>query len=161
MKIQKLMTTDPRCCRAGDSLSAAARLMWEGDIGSVPVVDEERCVVGMITDRDITMAAYHSDRRLSDLRVQDVMANKVVACRPDDDVDVADRLMRHHQIRRVPITNRNGQLLGVVSLTDLARRAASDRLLTSPQISGPRVIVTLAAISEPRAGLGDTQRSPT
>lgn len=159
MKVQKLMSKTPKCCRATDSLQQAAQLMWTCDIGSLPVVDQQERIIGMITDRDISMSAFHNDRPLSAIKVGEAMASNVVSCRPDDEVAVADLLMRNNQIRRLPITDRNGQLLGMVSLNDLARKAAQDRLLSSPQVSGSTVVVTLAAISEPRTTIGDTLRA--
>ena len=150
MNVQSLMTKNPKCCRADDALSSAAHLMWECDIGSVPVVDHEQRVVGMITDRDICMAAYFQDRPPSQIRVQEAMASKIIACRPDDDIKTAERLMRDNQIRRLPIIDREGHLLGVVSVNDLARKAASDRHLSSPQVGETGVVTTLAAIAAPR-----------
>ena len=150
MNVQSLMTKDPKCCRAEDSLRTAAHLMWECDIGSIPVVDQEQRVVGMITDRDICMDAYFQDRPVSEIRVHQAMASKVIACRPEDDVKTAERLMRDNQIRRLPVINRQGHLLGVVSVNDLARRAASDRHLSAPQLAETGVLTTIAAIAAPR-----------
>jgi CBS domain-containing protein len=150
MNVQSLMTRNPKYCSADESLSAAAYKMWEGDIGSIPVVDAEQRVIGMITDRDICMAGCFRDRPLAEIRVQEAMASKIVACRPDDDVKAAERLMRDNQIRRLPIIDRDGHLLGVVSVNDLTRKAASDRHLTSPQVGETGVVTTLAAIGAPR-----------
>jgi CBS domain-containing protein len=148
--VQSLMTKDPKCCRPEESLRTAAYLMWECDIGSIPIVDQEHRVVGMITDRDICMAGYFQDRPLSDISVRQAMASKIVACRPEDDVKTAERLMRDNQIRRLPVINREGHLVGIISVNDLARRAASDRHLSSPQVGETGVVTTLAAIASPR-----------
>jgi CBS domain-containing protein len=150
MNVESLMTKDPKCCRADESLRTAAYLMWECDIGSLPVVDQEHRVIGMITDRDICMAGYFQDRPLSDIRVHQAMASKIVACRPEDDVTTAERLMRDNQIRRLPIIDRQGHLMGVVSVNDLARKAASDRHLSSPRVGETGVVTTMAAIASPR-----------
>jgi CBS domain-containing protein len=150
MNVQSLMTKDPKCCRAEESLRTAARVMWECDIGSIPVVDQEHRVVGMITDRDICMAAYFHDRSLSNIAVHQAMANKVVTCRPEDDVKTAQKLMRDHQLHRLPVIDREGHLLGVVSVKDLARKAASDRHMSSPPVPELGVVTTLAAIAAPR-----------
>ena len=151
MIVQSLMTKNPKCCRSEESLKTAAQIMWECDIGSIPVVDREQRVVGMITDRDICMAAYFQDRPLSEVQVHQAMSSKIVACRPDDDVKTAERLMRDNQVRRVPVIDRNGHLLGVMSVNDLARKAASDRHLSSPQVGEAGVVTTMAAIATPRA----------
>jgi CBS domain-containing protein len=150
MNVQSLMTKNPKCCRADEALSTAAYLMWECDIGSLPVVDQEHQVVGMITDRDICMAAYFQDRPLSQIPVHQVMASQIVTCRPEDDVKTAERLMRDNQIRRLPIIDREGHLMGVVSINDLARKAASDQHLSSPRVGETGVVTTLAAIASPR-----------
>jgi CBS domain-containing protein len=150
MNVQSLMTKNPKCCRAEESLRTAAYLMWECDIGSIPVVDQDHRVVGMITDRDICMAGYFQDRPLSDIQVRQAMASQIVACRPEDDVKTAERLMRDNQIRRLPIIDREGHLMGVVSVNDLARKAASDRHLSSPQVGETGVVATMAAIASPR-----------
>jgi CBS domain-containing protein len=150
MNVQSLMTKNPKSCRAEESLRTAAYLMWECDIGSIPVVDHDHHVVGMITDRDICMAAYFRDRTLSDIRVHEAMASSIVACKPEDDVKTAERLMRDNQIRRLPVIDREGRLLGVLSVNDLARRAATDRHLSSPQVAETGVVTTIAAIAAPR-----------
>ena len=150
MNVQSLMTRNPKCCHAGDPIQCAARMMWECDIGSLPVVDSEQRVVGMITDRDICMATFFQDRPPSQIRVQDAMATKIIACRPEDDVRSAERLMQDNQIRRLPVIDRNGHLLGVVSINDFARKAATDRHLSSPQVGEAVVVTPLAAIELPR-----------
>ena|SRR5688572_23658514 len=150
MMVQSLMTPNPKCCRADEPIQCAARMMWECDIGSLPVVDGEKRVVGMITDRDICMATYFQDRSPSQILVQDAMATKIIACRPDDDVRSAERLMQDNQIRRLPVIDRDGHLLGMISINDFARKAATDRHLSSPQVGEAGVVTTLAAISMPR-----------
>src|SRR3954463_4799147 len=151
MIVQSLMTKNPKCCRSEESLKRAAHIMWESDIGSMPVVDRERRVVGMITDRDICMAANFQDRPLSEIQVHQAMASKIVACRPGDEIKTVERLMRDNQVHRVPVIDRDGHLLGVLSVNDLARKAASDRHLSSPQVGEAGVVTTLAAIAAPRS----------
>lgn len=150
MNVQSLMTQNPKCCRADESIKDAACMMWECDIGSLPVVDVDQRVVGMITDRDICMATYFQDRAPSQIQVQEAMATKIIACRPDDDIKSAERLMQDNQIRRLPVIDRNGRLLGMVSVNDFARKAATDRHLSSPQVGEAGVVTTLAAIAMPR-----------
>jgi CBS-domain-containing membrane protein len=77
-------------------------------------------VVGMITDRDICMSALFSGKPLADLRVADAMSRSVRTCRPSDRPAEVERVMREQQIRRVPVTTRTGELLGIVSLADFA-----------------------------------------
>ena len=95
MRIEQLMTKSPKTCRPDSSLSHAARLMWENDFGCLPVTegDESGRLVGMITDRDICMAAYFAGRALNEIQVADAMTKDVRACNPGDD---ARRSQVHH-----------------------------------------------------------------
>ena len=155
MKVQSLMTRNPKYCHKGDSLKAAAQVMWDCDIGSVPVVDQAERVIGMITDRDICMAGYTRDQRLSEITVDQAMSRKVFSCRPDEDIEMAERVMQNEQIRRLPVTDHNQRLMGVVSLSDIVREAARQRYQRSPQVAEHEVVATMAAIAEPRSnGVG-------
>lgn len=145
MKIAQMMTMDVKTCRKHDTLERAAQLMWDHDIGSVPVVDDSGQVVGMVTDRDACMAAYTQGQPLHRLLVTVAMTNHVVACRPgDSDVAVA-RLMAKHKIHRIPVVDDDQKPIGIVSLNDLALAMASRR--EPPAVE---VATTLAAICEHR-----------
>src|SRR5262245_7927747 len=121
MKIRELMTKHVATVRPTDSTAVAARLMWDSDCGAVPVLDDEGCVIAMITDRDICMAALMRDRAPSAIPVADVMSRDLHACGPEDNVSAAEQTMRGHQIRRLPIVDRERRLLGVLSLADIVR----------------------------------------
>lgn len=125
MKISKLMQTNVKTCRTSDSLRRAAQLMWEHDIGAVPVVDDQQHLAGVITDRDIAMAAFLSGRGLGDLPVERSMSREVVTCTPDATVSDCAALMAERQVRRIPVVDGDGVLAGVVSLSDLARTTSS------------------------------------
>jgi CBS domain-containing protein len=126
MNISQFMTKNVLTCHADDSLSRAAQLMWEHDCGCVPVVDEHGHVQGMITDRDICMAAFTQGKRLDEIPVASAMSREVLAASPGDDVDRVAELMSKRQVRRIPVVDGQHQLVGVLSLADLAR-ALSDR----------------------------------
>ena len=121
MNVEQLMTKNVKTCTANDTLELAARLMWENDCGSVPVVDDDRRVVGMITDRDVCMAGYTQGLQYWQIPVAVAASKLVFAVRPTDSVQQAEELMRTQQVRRVAVTNERGQLVGVLSLGDLAR----------------------------------------
>jgi CBS domain-containing protein len=147
MKIQDLMTTGARACRASDNLSVAAQAMWEGDLGWLPVLDEDRRVVGVITDRDITMAAHLRGSPLWALSVGDAMAKVVYTVASDERLRAASRLMAEHQLRRLPVVDADGRLAGVVTLATFAQAAAGNgRLPVKPR----EVAGMLAAITAPR-----------
>jgi CBS domain-containing protein len=150
MKIRELMSVPVSVCRAGDSLESAARQMWSCDIGALPVVDDVRRVVGMITDRDLCMAALHTGRPLAELRVEGAMAREPIACGPDDAFAVARELMAEHQLHRLPVVDRERRLVGIVTLNDLALEADHERSFSSTELRPEDVAFVLAAIGSPR-----------
>jgi len=149
MKVSEIVVRDIASCRADDSLAEAARIMWDRDCGVVPVTDEEGSLCGIITDRDICMAALLQGLPLSQVSVQQSMSRDVHACGPDDDVNSVHALMRESQIRRVPVVDEN-RLVGIVSLNDLAMRAVSGGRNATPS-ARLQVAETLAAICRHRA----------
>jgi CBS domain-containing protein len=147
MKIKELMTRDVATCAPDDSLAEPARIMWERDCGFVPVMNQARQLVGVITDRDVCMAAYTQGKSLSQIPVTAAMATKVYTCREDDDVPAVHATMRRYQVHRVPVVDRAGRLAGVVSLSDVARKIAkAPNAATKADIAD-----TLAEICRPRA----------
>lgn len=151
MKIEELMTKEPASCRPEESLNAAARIMWEHDCGCVPVTGESSRLVGMLTDRDICMAAYFENRPLSEIPVSEAMSKRIQACRPDDPIAAAETTMQENQIRRLPVIDADGRLLGIVSLADIAREAELERARKKRrEVKEEDVARTLAAISRPR-----------
>jgi CBS domain-containing protein len=120
MDVKRLMKHEVRTCRPDDSLNTAAQIMWEEACGSVPVLDEESRPIGFLTDRDICMAAYTQGRPLGDLKVESAMARSIVSCGSDDDLAHAMRLMRNNSLRRLPVVDSRGVLVGLLSLDDIA-----------------------------------------
>lgn len=147
MRIQDLMSRPAVTCAQDDSLDAAARLMWEHDCGTVPVLGDDGKVVGILTDRDICMAAYTQGRPLSAIRAATAMARQVYSCHPDEAIEAAEELMADKHIRRLPVVDAEGHPVGVLSLNDLARSVASAGENDGAQRA---VVRTLAAICEPR-----------
>lgn len=126
MKIESLMHRNVRATRPWDSALEALRSMWEGDCGVLPVVDAGGRVTGIVTDRDLAMAAMLRGQELSELHVDDVASRPVVACMEDGSVSVVHALMRKHQIRRLPVIDARGRLVGIVTLADVLRNALDD-----------------------------------
>jgi CBS domain-containing protein len=149
MNVQQLMANHVCSCHPGDTLETAARLMWNHDLGFLPVV-EGRSVIGTITDRDICMAAYTRGALLRDLIVGAVMAREVFSVAPTDSVEAAEKLMRAHQLHRLPVVQ-DGELLGVLSVNDLVREATRElpRLLFR-EVSLEGVADTLVAVNASR-----------
>lgn len=137
-----------RSCQPSDTLNDAARLMWELDCGAVPVVDQAGRLVGIITDRDICMAAYTRGQALAALSVENTMCSELVTATPKDSLGSIASLMRHRQVRRIPIVD-EGKLVGMVALSDIARHIEAERRFSTG--AALELAHTLAAISEPRA----------
>jgi CBS domain-containing protein len=149
MYVQDVMTRPAITCHVNDSLDVAARRLWDHDCGALPVVNDEGKVTGMITDRDICMAALTQGRPLCELLVNLAMAKHVIAVAPEQTVADAEQLMARHQVRRLPVLDATNQPLGVLSLHDLAAEALRPDTLMKHGVS--KVAQTLAAIGQPRA----------
>jgi CBS domain-containing protein len=148
MRVADVMSSPPYTVRPSESLVRAAQIMWNEDTGVVPVVDGERRAIAMITDRDICMAAYTQGRSLGELRVEQAMSKVIYTCHPEDKLSAAERTMRVHQVRRLPVVDDAGRILGVLSLNDVCRARAESPLasLTSD------VLTTLAEIGKSPRG---------
>jgi CBS domain-containing protein len=143
-----LMTGSPVTCAPTDSLAQAMIRMWDHDIGWLPIVGDGR-VVGVLTDRDAGMAASIRGKRMDEITVDSVMSRDVRSCLPQAGIQDILLVMRTHRVRRVPVIDGYGHLLGVVTLGDIAR---------APEGQGARagrhaadVGSTLAEISAPHA----------
>jgi CBS domain-containing protein len=149
MKVQNLMTAKVETCWADDSLEVSAKIMWEKDCGFVPVVDAEYRVTGVLTDRDICMAAYTQGKKLAEITVRSAMAHQVFTCRDDEPIRAAEELMRDAQVRRLPVVDADGRLVGVISLGDIAGEEHYERHARNQEVTADEVADTLAAISAP------------
>jgi CBS domain-containing protein len=144
MKVQDVMTYGVQTCRPESNLAEAAMQMWQGDFGVLPVVTRAGKVIGMITDRDICMAAATKHRDPADIKVRQVVSGRVYGCSPDTDIHEALKIMRQKKVRRLAIVNTDdGKLAGILSLNDLARTAHEHPWLP---LSAQDVEETLSAI---------------
>jgi CBS domain-containing protein len=150
MKISQVMKTDVEICEPDDNLAAAAGRMWDCDIGCLPVVDGAGQVIGMVTDRDICMAALTRGQALHEIPVSVAMAKEVLSCPPDATLIEAEEIMRSGQVRRLPVIDSDACLVGIVSLNDLALLADREIGRKNRDLSAQEVTATLAAISQPR-----------
>jgi CBS domain-containing protein len=148
MRVEQIMSRPAVTCRQDDSLNTAAGLMWTNDCGVVPVIGDDGAVVGVLTDRDVCMAAYIQGKPLWEIPVSRAMAKEVFSCHPDESLEAAERFMTQKRVRRLPVVDGEGRPVGVISLNDIAREAAD-----SPKGNGAlrEVASTLAAICQPRA----------
>ncbi len=122
MKAREIMTANPVCCTASDTIQHAAKLMAQRDCGCLPVVDDlqSRRVIGTLTDRDITCRCT-AEGKGPDALVRDAMSSEASCCVADDDVRTIERLMSERQVRRIPIVDDGGGCIGIVAQADLAR----------------------------------------
>ena len=128
MKVQDVMTYDVQTCRPETNLADAAMRMWRDDCGVLPVVADGQKVVGMITDRDICMAAATKHRDPANIRVSEVTSGKVYSCSADADIHEALKIMQDKQVRRLPIISaEDGRLQGLLSMNDVALKAQGGR----------------------------------
>ena len=159
MKVRDIMTCVVYTCLPQDTLDAAAEIMREVDCGCVPVVEAANGrVLGMITDRDICLAAFLSGLPLRALRIDSVMEGAVQTCIPEDDVTKAADVMRHARIRRLPVVNGGGEIVGILSLNDMAR--ATKRAGNPNGVRPEEVVGILASISVPRGAEEPGSRAP-
>lgn len=121
MRVADLMTRDVRSCAPTGTLNDAARGLWANEGCVVPVVDDARTVVGMITDGDLGMASYTYGRPLRHIAVDRVMARTFLVCRPDSSLTEAEETMRSARVRRLLVTDERGALVGLIALKDITR----------------------------------------
>lgn len=143
MKVRDLMSVDVKTCSEDTDLSTATKMMWDGDCGIVPVVDGNRRVAGVVTDRDICVAAATRSLSPATIRVRDVMSKTVATCSDTDDARVALATMKDRRVRRLPVVDRQQRLVGVVSLNDLVARAECRR---DAEIPGEEFLDAMKAI---------------
>jgi CBS domain-containing protein len=152
MRIEEIMTRDVATCLPSDTGAHAAQIMWNRDCGCVPILDEEGRPAGMVTDRDLCMAAYTRGAPLHEVRLDSVMSRGVRACMTTDSLETAERTMAEAQVHRLPVVGERGHVVGIVSLGDIARarQATVGARVTEHVLSD--VVKTLAAITAPRTG---------
>lgn len=150
MKVKEFCTRDVRTCRASDSLDRAGGLFWEADCGFLPVVDDEKRLIGVLTDRDVCIAVTTRALPAHAITVGEVMNEHPDVCGLDDDVFSAIEAMSRRRVRRIPIVDARGRLEGVLSLADLARAAKSHALAEPGRPTFEDLAHLLRAICGPR-----------
>ena len=146
MKIQEIMTRQVEACKPKTDLAAVSMTMWRRDCGIVPVIDDTRRVLGVVTDRDICMALATRHRRAEELTAQDVMGDRFYSVGPDDEVRVALETMRTRRVRRLPVVDVERRLQGIVSINDLVLHAHPSGARATPGISANDVLTTFQGI---------------
>jgi CBS domain-containing protein len=140
MRIREVMSPNPVCCLPADSAQRVARMMCDHNIGSVPVVmdQESRKLVGVITDRDLCCSLVADGLDPKSTTIEKFMTLNPVTCHEEEDVENCERLMQEHQIRRIPIVDAEGGVIGIVAQADVALKDKSERVSkTVAEISKP------------------------
>ena len=134
MKAHDLMSSDIYTCHPDTSLAEVARVMRDRDIGFLPVAKSENGeICGVVTDRDAYMAASTQNKAVSEIPASSAMTADVHSCRGDDDLSEIHRIMRDHQVRRLPVLDGQARLTGVISLNDLALNAVGQGVGSKPK----------------------------
>ena len=120
--IREVMTANPCSIDADKTVEYAAQMMRDEDVGLAPIVEGER-LIGTLTDRDIAIRVVAEGKEPGSTRVRDVASKQLVTIDPQQDLDEALRLMAKHQVRRLPVVEEDGRLVGVVAQADIAREA--------------------------------------
>jgi CBS domain-containing protein len=158
MKVRSVMTAEVEACGPADKLSDAAAIMWRRDCGIIPVLDDERRVLGVVTDRDICMAVAMRGRLASEISVGEVATAQPRSCNPADDVRDALDTMAREQLRRLPVVNADGTLAGILSLSDVLRRSARGK--GKRHVSHRDAMAAAKAIARPRDPDGEEAAPP-
>lgn len=148
MLVKDIMNPNVRCCRVNATGEEAALMMKETDCGALPVTSNDGLLLGMITDRDLLLAAAHERAALQNITVDRAMSPGPFTCQPDDPIRSVESTMCRHQVRRVPVVDAAGRALGIVSLSDLAR-AQSAQATHDSSPDRQVVAATLEAIVQP------------
>ena len=144
MRVKDVMKTDVGFCSTEDNLKKTAEMMRYRDCGVVPIVDAEQRVVGMLTDRDVCLAVAARNRKASDIKTKELTNGKAIVCLPDDKLEDALKKMRKYQIKRLAAVGNNGELVGILSVTDILLAVRKDKDLKK------KVYATLKGIFKPR-----------
>ena len=147
MHVREIMTTDIGTCNSDTNLEAVAQLMWDKDCGSVPVLDDSRTPIGIITDRDIAMGCAINHKALWEMTTREVLNNRTVyTCSAEEDIKTALKTMSKHHIRRLPVVDNEGHIEGMLSIDDVI--ACTPKSAASGKSQGISVDDTLSTLKK-------------
>ena len=148
MKVRDAMTLDPVCCLTTDSAQKVAGILSKQGIGSMLVVSdhESRKLIGIITDRDLCCSVVAKGLNPQSTPIENFISRNPFACREGDSLDNCERLMQEHKVRRVPIVDADGRVIGIVSQADLALKDKPEKVAkTVAEVSRPPSSTPVAA----------------
>lgn len=138
------MTENVGFCHSADKLTKAAEIMRQKDCGVVPVIDADKKVIGIITDRDICIACADANAKILQSKVGDLMTTKIIGCSADDKIEDALKKMRKNQLKRLVVIDEKSELAGILSVTDVLISGRKNKKLKK------KIYATLEAIFQPR-----------
>ena len=124
MKVNECMCTDVHSVKADTKLNEVAKLMSKKHIGAIPVCDNNNCICGIVTDRDIILRSIACEKDPKSTKVSDIMTTEVCTCKKDDEMTNAQSKMGENQIRRLPVCDNNNHIIGILTLADLTNNGA-------------------------------------
>jgi len=149
MKVKDAMSKAPVFCNLETNLGAAVEMLWDHNCGILPVVDSQRKVVGVITDRDIAIALGTRNQLPVETKVAQAATRKVQTCKPMEDIHLALDTMAQNKVRRLIVVNEENQLEGILSMDDVILSAGS-KTGVKPEISSDEVLRTLKTLYSPQ-----------
>jgi CBS domain-containing protein len=157
MKVGDLCIFDVAACHRQTTLARAGALMRKYDVGALAVIDRSERPIGMITDRDLALEVTRRNAPPSEILVEEVLSGEVAVCGPDDDVRDALRIMARERVRRLPVVDEQGYLVGIISIDDIICHAVD--VEGSRELPYEDVVQTLCRIAqEYRAETGPSRR---
>ena len=130
MKVKEVMSLNPACCTPDDTAQNVANIMCNRNVGSIPVVvdQQSRGLVGMITDRDLCCRVLAQGLDAKSTRIKEFVTYNPAVCRDGENVEQCERLMQEHQVRRVPVVDKENRVIGIVAQADLALKDRPERV---------------------------------
>src|SRR5256885_790814 len=119
MKVNEIMTRDPKTAQLDNTLKEIAALMKNEDVGSIPIVDDDDKLVGIVTDRDIVVHCIAENKEASNTTIKDILNKKLTTIKPNTNVKKTTQLMAEKQIHHLPIVE-DGDLINIMSINDIS-----------------------------------------
>jgi CBS domain-containing protein len=146
MNVQAIMTSEPFFATRDATVSEIAKIMADKEVGVVPIVDEARRPLGMLTDRDVCKAIASTNCAACEIPALNLASRPVISCAPDEELETALKTMRDHHIRRLAVVDRSGKLRGILSIDDVVLRSEEAMEVSHSTISFGDAVRTLKAI---------------
>jgi CBS domain-containing protein len=157
MKVKDIMTPSAVSCGPETNVGAAVEYMWKRNCGMLPVVDANKKLIGVVTDRDTCIALGTRNRLPGDLTVGEIATKEVFTCKPNDDIHEALGTMAKKQVRRLPVVDKEGVLQGILSMDDIVLHADQNKLQGFCELTSEEVIRSLKKVYGPQLPVVQTK----